>query len=61
MSGLEFLQKLKADGNAVRFGFITSEGTAEMRQMADENGALFLISKPFTPDTVKETLQKALP
>ncbi|MCP4447883.1 MAG: response regulator [Myxococcales bacterium] len=60
MSGLEFLQKLKTDGNTVKFGFITSEGTAEMRQMADENGALFLISKPFTSDTVKDTLEKAL-
>ncbi len=61
MSGLEFLQKLKADRNNVRFGFITSEGTAEMRQVAQENGAMFLISKPFTADTVKETLRKALP
>tara|TARA_R110002096_G_scaffold423452_2_gene630629 strand:+ start:35975 stop:36337 length:363 start_codon:yes stop_codon:yes gene_type:complete len=61
MNGLEFLQKLKADGNAVKFGFITSEGTAEMRQTANSNGALFLISKPFTPDTVRQTLEKALP
>ncbi len=61
MSGLEFLQKLKADGNGVRFGFITSEGTAEMRNTASENGALFLISKPFTADTVRDALEKAMP
>ncbi len=57
MSGLEFLQKLKADGNKVPFGFITSEGTAEMRATAAENGALFLIAKPFTPDMVQEALK----
>lgn len=56
MTGLEFLQKLKSEGNGVHFGFITSEGTAEMRQLASENGALFLISKPFTADTVQEAL-----
>ncbi len=61
MSGLEFLQKLKADGNGVRFGFITSEGTAEMRNTASENGALFLISKPFTADTVRDALEEAMP
>jgi two-component system chemotaxis response regulator CheY len=60
LSGLEFLQKLKADGNGVKFGFITSEGTAEMRQTASENGALFLISKPFTSDTLQSELESIL-
>lgn len=60
LTGLEFLQKLKADGNKVKFGFVTSEGTAEMRQTADENGALFLISKPFTADMLQDALEKIL-
>ncbi|MBL4636896.1 MAG: response regulator [Kofleriaceae bacterium] len=57
MSGIELLQKLKSDGNHVSFGFITSEGTGEMRATAAENGALFLIAKPFTADTVKDALK----
>lgn len=48
MTGIELLRALRADGNDVKFGFVTSEGTAEMRQQAQEAGALFLISKPFT-------------
>ena len=55
MTGIELLKALRADCNHVQFGFVTSEGTASMRNMADENGALFLIAKPFTADTfVKE-------
>lgn len=61
MSGLEFLQKLKSDGNRVSFGFITSEGTAEMRATAKEAGALFLIAKPFTSDTVADALKGIVP
>ena len=36
----------------VPFGFVTSEGTPEMRAIAEEAGALFLIAKPFTPDSL---------
>lgn len=60
MSGIELLQKLKADGKRVKFGFVTSEGTAEMRARATEGGALFLIAKPFTADTVKDVLKGIL-
>ncbi|MBN2801813.1 MAG: response regulator [Deltaproteobacteria bacterium] len=56
MNGLEFLKAVNAEGIKVNFGFVTSEGTAEMRQIAAENGALFLISKPFTADTFKSEL-----
>ena len=60
MNGLEFLQALKGGGDNTKFGFVTSEGTPEMVQTAEENGALFLISKPFTADTFKEKLQPVL-
>jgi two-component system chemotaxis response regulator CheY len=56
MSGLECLQALRASGSAVPFGFVTSEGSAEMRAKAAEAGALFLIAKPFTEDVFKEHL-----
>lgn len=60
MSGLELLQTLRAQGSKVRFGFVTSEGSPEMRHKAAEAGALFLISKPFTADAMKVTLNKVL-
>ncbi len=51
MNGLELLQALNSAGIKTNFGFVTSEGTPEMRQVAEENGALFLISKPFSAET----------
>lgn len=60
MNGLELLRAIKAEGVAVRFGFVTSEGTAGMRQQASEAGALFLITKPFTPDGFAATLKPVL-
>ncbi len=56
MSGIEFLQALRAQGSTVRFGFVTSESTDAMRGLAAESGALFLIAKPFTSDTFAEAL-----
>jgi two-component system chemotaxis response regulator CheY len=56
MSGIEFLQALRAAGDSVRFGFVTSESTDAMRGLADASGALFLIAKPFTADTFAEAL-----
>lgn len=50
MTGIELLRELRARGNEVKFGFVTSEGTAEMRQQAQDSGAVFLISKPFTAE-----------
>ena len=60
VSGIEFLQQLRAAGNQVRFGFVTSESTDAMRALAAESGALFLIAKPFTEDTFKEHLDGML-
>jgi two-component system, chemotaxis family, chemotaxis protein CheY len=56
MTGLECLQALRGSGSEVPFGFVTSEGSPEMREKAASAGALFLIAKPFTEDTFKEHL-----
>jgi two-component system chemotaxis response regulator CheY len=56
MTGLECLQALRGSGSQVPFGFVTSEGSSEMREKAASAGALFLIAKPFTEDTFKEHL-----
>ena len=56
MTGIECLHALRSSGSVVPFGFVTSEGSPEMRQKAANAGALFLIAKPFTEDTFKEHL-----
>jgi len=56
MNGHELKVALNEAGIDVKFGFVTSEGTPEMRKMADDAGALFLISKPFTVETFEEVL-----
>ncbi len=60
MSGLECLQALRAQGSSVPFGFVTSEGSPEMREQAMQAGALFLIAKPFTADTFRDELDPVL-
>jgi two-component system chemotaxis response regulator CheY len=58
MSGIELLAALQAEGRKIRFGFVTSEGTDAMRLRALEQGALFLIAKPFTPEAFQRALEK---
>jgi two-component system chemotaxis response regulator CheY len=56
MTGIEALTSLRASGSNVPFGFVTSEGSDEMRQRAASAGAAFLIAKPFTPEAFQEAL-----
>jgi two-component system chemotaxis response regulator CheY len=60
MNGIEALTTLRNNGSNVPFGFVTSEGSDEMRQRAAAAGAAFLIAKPFTPEAFQEALS-ALP
>ena len=60
VTGIEFLRALRASGNDVRFGFVTSESTDAMRATAEQAGALFLIGKPFTAETFAEQLGAVL-
>jgi two-component system chemotaxis response regulator CheY len=61
MSGFELIQALRADGNSVKVGMVTSETYPALKQQALDAGALFIIAKPFTPDAVKAALQRVLP
>jgi two-component system, chemotaxis family, chemotaxis protein CheY len=56
MTGVEALRALRAAGVRVPFGFVTSEGTPEMRKQAEDAGALFFISKPFTAESFRDAL-----
>lgn len=60
MNGIELLKELNARKVLVRFGFVTTEGTPDMRAMANEAGALFLIAKPFTPEQFEAALRPVL-
>lgn len=60
MTGIELLQALNEAGAAPSFGFVTSESTPEMHELAKGNGARFLVSKPFTPEALDEALAGTL-
>jgi two-component system chemotaxis response regulator CheY len=57
MNGLDLLKAVKAKGFTCHFGFVTSEGTGDIRGLAVEHGAEFLIVKPFTPEALYEALK----
>jgi two-component system chemotaxis response regulator CheY len=56
MTGIESLRAIRSVGSNVLFGFVTSEGSEEMRAEAAAAGAAFLIAKPFTADTFRDVL-----
>jgi two-component system, chemotaxis family, chemotaxis protein CheY len=56
LTGIEFLQAMNAEGLTPDFGFVTSESTPEMHELARANGARFLVSKPFTPEALDQAL-----
>ena len=60
MTGIELKTALNEASIDVKFGFVTSEGSEEMRALATNAGALFLISKPFTSQTFEQTLGAVL-
>jgi two-component system chemotaxis response regulator CheY len=56
MTGIELLETLNERGSTVTFGFVTSESTPQMYDRATAAGAKFLVSKPFTPQSLAEAL-----
>lgn len=56
LTGIDALAQLRAMGLNVPFGFVTSEGSEMMRERAQAAGALFLLSKPFTPESMEDAL-----
>ncbi len=60
MKGDELLRKIREAGNKVPFGFITSESCAETRKIAIEAGADFLVTKPFTANSIQAAIAPVL-
>ena len=56
MSGIELLELLQKHNVSIPFGFVTSQNTPAMKERARQAGALFVISKPFKPETFSQVL-----
>ena len=56
MTGIEMLEAVKEERLEVKFGFVTTEATNDMRLRARKAGALFLIAKPFTVESFEQAL-----
>ncbi|MBK5223995.1 MAG: response regulator [Acidimicrobiia bacterium] len=61
MSGMQFLQALRAEGIDTTFGFITSESMPTYKEQAMAAGASFLLAKPFNADSFAEALGAVAP
>jgi CheY-like chemotaxis protein len=53
MTGIEFLEALRAAEWTVPFGFITAESSEQSHQRAAAAGAAFILTKPFTNDQLQ--------
>lgn len=60
MNGIDMLRELRAAGSDIPVGFVTSEGSRQMRELAEDEGALFLIAKPFTPEAFRDAIEPVL-
>jgi two-component system chemotaxis response regulator CheY len=60
MTGIELLGAMRSEGYGTPFAFVTSEGSPEMRETAEQAGALFLIAKPFTAESFRDAIEPVL-
>jgi two-component system chemotaxis response regulator CheY len=60
MNGMTLLTALRREGNDIPFGFVTSESAPLMHRDALDAGADFVVTKPFTADTLAVQVERAL-
>ena len=60
MDGMGLLQAIRGEDPNIPFGFITAQSTAALRESARYYGAHFLISKPFTSETLGAAVQAVI-
>jgi two-component system chemotaxis response regulator CheY len=60
MTGIELLESLRRDGWTSPLGFITSESGRATRVRAYQAGASFVVTKPFTGDSLSREVTYAL-
>lgn len=56
MTGIELLEQLRKEDIRVNFGFVTSEGSDDIRDRATACGALFVVVKPFSAETFHKVM-----
>jgi FixJ family two-component response regulator len=61
MTGFELLQHMKRSGLLTPFVFITARADATTRSRALAEGGLACLFKPFSPSTLMEALEVAIP
>ncbi len=60
MGGLEFLKALRNSRNTVRFGFVVTQTSANICNLAKDAGADFIISNPSSSNTFKTQVNQSL-
>ncbi|WP_196137388.1 response regulator [Aliikangiella sp. G2MR2-5] len=60
MTGIQVLEKVNELKLGTRIGFITAEKNESSLKRAKASGAMFVVNKPFTAETLKENLIPAL-
>ena len=62
MNGLDFIKSMKAtpQGQAMPVMMLSTEATPDKIEAATEAGAVGYLTKPFTPQTLREKLLEAL-
>jgi two-component system, chemotaxis family, chemotaxis protein CheY len=60
MNGMDLLKVIRKAKLNIPFGFITAEGTTDMREVATANGADFFVAKPFTAKDFRSALSRFL-
>ena len=60
MDGLSFLQAIRKENQLIPFGFITAQNNSKLRRKAKQFGAHFVLSKPFNPEKLNETIRSIL-
>lgn len=57
MDGIAMLEALRAGGHRMPVGIVTASGSPEMTARAEAAGASFLVTKPFTPETLRDLVR----
>ena len=60
LDGMGLLKAVRQEDPNIPFGFITAQSTSALRESAQYFGAHFLLSKPFTPETLHAAIQSVL-
>lgn len=60
MNGLELVKGIRASSSNVPVVMISSEGSESFVQQAMDSGANAYITKPFTPESIKQRLETIL-